>query len=80
MPARFLMMTAAAALFAFIPHQSQAAPQVLALLETDSPTALNCANGVCQAEFTTYCLQKERDIPDATTPSPSPKDGICISC
>jgi len=40
---------------------------VLALLETDTPTALNCDAGVCKAEFTTYCLQRERDFP---TPPP----------
>ena len=57
----------AAALFAFVPTQSKAAPQVLALLETDTPTALNCDAGVCKAEFTTYCLQRERDFP---TPPP----------
>ena len=45
-----------------------AAPQALALLETDGPTPLVCANDVCKAEFTTYCLQKERALPGVGTP------------
>ncbi|MDD9915283.1 MAG: hypothetical protein OXT01_11545 [Rhodospirillaceae bacterium] len=64
----FIWPLFAAALFAFVPTQINAAPQVLALLETDAPTALTCDAGVCKAEFTTYCLQRERDIPDAATP------------
>ena len=47
---------------------AQAAPQILALLETDTATKLVCEDGTCRAEFTTYCLQKERDIPVASTP------------
>jgi hypothetical protein len=46
----------------------QAAPQALALLETGGATPLVCADGVCKAEFTTYCLQKERPLPKAGTP------------
>ena len=46
----------------------QAAPQALALLETGGPMPLVCADGVCKAEFTTYCLQKERPLPGAGTP------------
>ncbi len=44
-----------------------AAPQILALLETPEPTPLVCAEGVCRAEFSTLCLQKERDIPRPNT-------------
>ncbi|MEE8214240.1 MAG: hypothetical protein V3R79_06615 [Alphaproteobacteria bacterium] len=40
-----------------------AAPQILALVETPEPTPLVCAGGVCEAEFSTMCLQKDRDIP-----------------
>ena len=40
-----------------------AAPQILALVETPEPTPLVCAGGVCEAEFSTLCLQKERPIP-----------------
>ena len=51
-----------AALFA-APHSSAlAAPQALALLKTGGPVTLTCADGVCKAEFSTYCLQQERDL------------------
>ncbi|NQV82192.1 MAG: hypothetical protein HQ494_00105 [Rhodospirillales bacterium] len=40
-----------------------AAPQILALVETPEPAPLVCAEGVCRAEFSTLCLQKDRDIP-----------------
>jgi len=46
---------------------AQAAPQALALLETGDATSLVCDGGVCKAEFTTYCLQKERPLPAAGT-------------
>jgi len=46
---------------------AQAAPQALALLETAGPTPLDCGGGVCRAEFTTFCLQKERPLPGAGT-------------
>ncbi len=44
-----------------------AAPQILALVETPEPTPLVCAEGVCRAEFSTMCLQQERDIPHPNT-------------
>ena len=46
----------------------RAAPQMLALLETEGTIALSCSGGICSAEFTTYCLQQERDLPHARTP------------
>lgn len=39
------------------------APQILALLETDGPTPLICEDGKCSAEFSGFCLQKERGDP-----------------
>ena len=47
---------------------ARAATQSLALLETDEATPLVCANGLCRAEFSTYCLQQERDLPRAEAP------------
>ncbi len=44
-----------------------AAPQILALIETPEATPLACADGVCQAEFSTMCLQRSRDIPKPGT-------------
>lgn len=40
-----------------------AAPQILALLETGGPAPLICENGNCSAEFSGFCLQKERPDP-----------------
>ena len=47
---------------------AQAATQSLALLETGELTPLVCANGSCQAEFSSFCLQKDRDLPRAEAP------------
>lgn len=44
-----------------------AAPQILALLETDGPTPLVCEGGKCAAEFSGFCLQKERPDPNFGT-------------
>lgn len=46
---------------------ASAAPQILALLETPTPTPLVCAGGVCEAEFSTMCLQRDRDMPQPGT-------------
>jgi hypothetical protein len=40
-----------------------AAPQILALLETGGPAPLICKDGKCSAEFSGFCLQKERPDP-----------------
>ena len=53
---------------AFVPVRgADAAPQALALLELDGPTPLVCENGLCKAEFTTYCLQQDRPLPATGT-------------
>ncbi|HEX9570088.1 MAG TPA: hypothetical protein VF987_10455 [Rhodospirillales bacterium] len=56
-----------------------AAPQILALLETPEPTPLACAGGVCQAEFSTMCLQKNREIPQpGTAYAPATPDSVVL--
>ena len=47
---------------------ANAATQSLALLETDEATPFICANGRCQVELSTFCLQKERDLPRVGDP------------
>ena len=42
---------------------ASAAPQALALLSTDRPVDLRCAEGVCTAELATLCLQPDRRVP-----------------
>ncbi|MCY4238880.1 MAG: hypothetical protein OXC54_08125 [Rhodospirillaceae bacterium] len=54
------VLAAAAAGFA-VP--AQAAPQILALLETSVPVALNCNRDLCTATLSSYCLQVERYAP-----------------
>jgi len=56
-----------------------AAPQILALLETAEPTPLACSGGVCQAEFSTMCLQKNREIPrPGTAYAPASPDSVVL--
>lgn len=40
-----------------------AAPQMLGLVATAAPAPLTCEGGVCQAELSAFCLQRERDMP-----------------
>lgn len=44
---------------------ASAAPQVLGLVATLAPIPLTCEAGTCKAEFSSFCLQKERDVPHA---------------
>ncbi len=44
-----------------------AEPQVLALLTTDSAKPLVCTGGECQAEFTSFCMEKPRSSPGHNT-------------
>lgn len=56
-----------------------AAPQILALLETPTPTPLVCNGGVCEAEFSTMCLQRDREMPQpGTAYSPADPDAIVL--
>ena len=64
----FLFALAASWLVCLPFGSGHAATQALALLETDSATALVCRSGVCKAEFSTFCLQKERDLPHGGDP------------
>ncbi len=57
---------------------AHAAPQVLALLATDGPTALKCEDGRCAAEFSAYCLQRERPDPDDGIAYRATDDGMTL--
>jgi hypothetical protein len=68
MPTRFSALVLACLLaITFQPAELQAAPQIMALLETGSPTPLVCENGQCSGEFSGFCLQKERPDPKPGT-------------
>ncbi len=51
-----------------IAQPAQAAPQLLAVAATDVAQPLHCNDGVCAAEFSSFCLQKQRSNPDPGTP------------
>lgn len=40
-----------------------AAPQILAVIAPSSAQPLRCGGELCATDFTSYCLQRERDIP-----------------
>lgn len=40
-----------------------AAPQILAVMSPQTPQQLRCAGEMCTTDFSSYCLQRERDIP-----------------
>ncbi len=46
---------------------AMAAPQVLGMVASVAPTALTCAGGTCAAEFSAFCLQKDRVPPRSGT-------------
>lgn len=47
---------------------ARAAPQALGLVANAEAVPLICTDGVCEAEFTSFCLQEERDLPRTGTP------------
>ncbi len=51
------------ALAALVPFDAVAAPQILGLIATAEPVPLTCEDGVCRAEFSSVCLQRDRDMP-----------------
>lgn len=65
---KFFVFLFSLCLVAGLANGARAATQSLALLETDSPIALQCAGGVCKAELSTFCLQKERALPRKSDP------------
>lgn len=40
-----------------------AAPQILAVMSAPGPQQMRCAGELCQTDFSSYCLQRERSIP-----------------
>src|SRR5262245_42916507 len=47
---------------------AQAAPQILGLMASNAPIPLRCDATTCSAIAGTFCLQRERDIPQYGTP------------
>jgi len=63
-----LLSLAVLMLPAVFPTTALAAPQILAVAATDVPQPLHCENGLCVAEFSSFCLQKQRSNPVDGTP------------
>lgn len=65
---RFVLAAAAlVASLSLASNKAEAAPQILAALPVESGIELTCANGICAAQLSTYCLQRERDAPSRGT-------------
>ncbi|MBT6117352.1 MAG: hypothetical protein HOH66_05750, partial [Rhodospirillaceae bacterium] len=48
---------------ALLAAPASAAPQILQIVSTGAAKPLDCENGICRAEFTSLCMQKERPVP-----------------
>lgn len=46
-----------------LPASGHAAPQILAVMASLGPQPISCGDSVCTTSFTSYCLQRERDVP-----------------
>lgn len=46
-----------------LPASGHAAPQILAVMASLGPQPIHCGSAVCTTSFTSYCLQRERDVP-----------------
>ncbi len=55
-------------LIAGVPATVHAAPQALGLVASNGPIELKCEAGGCVADFTTFCLQQDRQSPERGTP------------
>lgn len=51
------------ALLMVISFRAEAAPQIMAVAATDVAVPLTCTDGVCAAQFSSICLQPNRDNP-----------------
>ncbi len=64
----FIKLSVASAFLSLVSvSPAQAAPQILAVLESDVGIPFVCDGGVCKADLSTYCLQRERPAPNMGT-------------
>ncbi|MCK5779149.1 MAG: hypothetical protein KAH11_10190 [Rhodospirillales bacterium] len=57
------MLGAFSALFAVSASPVQAAPQILAVMASLGPQQMNCSGQICTTSLSSYCLQRDRDVP-----------------
>lgn len=67
MTTRLIFAAALTAAFVLAAPPAKAAPQILAALPVESGIELNCNAGICAAQLSTYCLQRERPSPSMGT-------------
>lgn len=60
---KILFSAFAAALTASVAVPAFAAPQILAVMASLGAQEMRCSGSICTTSFTTYCLQRERDVP-----------------
>ncbi len=63
-----LFLTSLALLLTVPLPAALAAPQILALITTNGATPLTCADGVCAAEFSAFCMEPDRAGPGHKSP------------
>jgi len=64
----FFIITALFAALAFSqPAKASKMTQILGLVATSSPVDLKCNGGICAAEFSSFCLQREQPSPGYNT-------------
>ncbi|MEQ8664922.1 MAG: hypothetical protein RIC16_04280 [Rhodospirillales bacterium] len=56
-----------AAVIVLSPGSAAAAPQILAVAQSDQPLEFRCEDGVCEVEMSAMCLQEARRYPDSQT-------------
>ncbi len=60
---RILLGLAAGSIVALAQHGAVASPQILAVLATPGGVPMTCTGGVCAAELSAFCLQRDRPAP-----------------
>jgi hypothetical protein len=63
---RFIGVLAVIGMYSVAP--AAAAPQILAVMASLGPQQMRCDGGICVTDFTSYCLQRDRDVPNSGQP------------
>ncbi len=64
---RFVQFASLAVAVSFAAGEAAAAPQILGVASAEDPIPLQCRDGVCAADVTTFCMQPHRDVPTPST-------------
>ena len=62
-----LVSVAAGTILGLFAGSAGAAPQMLGVVASAEPVPMHCEDGVCRAELSAFCLQKERTMPEDGT-------------